>query len=121
MVTVFSGRVRRPLAAIVACAGIAACSGSVGPYIRGIEVTPEGAVIVERCTTLTTDYGVVATFDNESTWCDKNVLPIQTIAGAPPAGAAIPAAPAPPFPAAAAPTPTMPPPPPLAPATPPSV
>jgi hypothetical protein len=78
MTTARTGRVFRPLAAIAAIAGIAACSGQVGPYVRNIEVTPDGAVIVERCTTVTTDYGFVTTLDNESTWCDKNVLPIQT-------------------------------------------
>lgn len=73
-----SGRVFRPLAAASALLGIGACSGQVGPYVRSVEVTPDGAVIVERCTTVTTDYGLGTTFDNESTWCDKNVLPIQT-------------------------------------------
>src|SRR5262245_50286476 len=96
------GRVFRPLAAALAASGIAACSGQVGPYVRNVEVTPDGAVIVERCTTVTTDYGLVTTLDNESTWCDKNVLPIQAYPGAPgAAGQGATSSAAPPFPAAA--------------------
>lgn len=110
------GRVFRPLAALAACSGIAACSGQVGPYVRNVEVTPDGAVIVERCTTVTTDYGFVTTLDNESTWCDKNVLPIQSVStGISSQGGT--ATSAPPFPA----SPSMPPPPPIPNASPASV
>ena len=102
------GRGFRPLAAIAALSGIAACTGQVGPYVRSIEVGPDGALIVERCTTVTTDYGFANSFDNESTWCDKNVLAVQAAGAGTSPGAMSNSSP--PFPASPA-GPASPPPP----------
>lgn len=90
-------------AALIAVAALgSSCTSTIGPYIRNIEVRPDGAVVVERCTSLVTDYALGGTIDNDAAYCDQNVLPIQGVATPKPAettqtpqGPAFPAGPAP--------------------------
>jgi sulfatase modifying factor 1 len=94
------------------------CTTTVGPYVRNIEVKPDGVVIVERCSSVVTDYGLGSSIDNDPAYCDSNVLPIgqpaPTQVSGPSPVAAGPVFPAPPPPAYS--TPALPPPPPATPA-----
>lgn len=87
------------LGVFVGVLAIGACQGSVGPYVRNIELSPEGALVFERCNVTMTDYGFATTFDYETAACSKSVLPLPA-GPAPLAKAPAPVDTSPPFPAA---------------------
>ncbi len=53
---------------------VGACQGSIGPYVRNIELSPEGALVFERCNVTVTDYGFATTFDYDTAACSKSVM-----------------------------------------------